>query len=111
MRSDYQIIILAVMFIMNLGAAVFGVFVSYSIIRFEWFRAAAREAIQDADDKFHWHDAKSFSLFVAGWFSAWFTMNIAGIFLYEKMFGVEPMLFLGLFITVTFTLWGIAWKK
>jgi hypothetical protein len=99
------------MFTLNLAAAGFGVFGAYSIIRFAGFRDALKEAIQDADTKFHWIDAKSFSSFVAGWFSAWFTMNVGGVLLYEKMFEVGPMAFLGIFITVTFTLWGIAWKK
>lgn len=111
MRSDYQLIILAFMFILNMAAAGFGVFLSYSIIRFKGLQEAVKEAIQDADTKFHWVDAKSFSSFVAGWFAAWFNMNIGGVIAYEKMFDTGPLAFLGICVTVMFTLWGIAWKK
>lgn len=111
MFSDYQLLVLATLLIMNTVCASLTVFTCYSLIRFKEFREKLTEAIQDGDKIFHWVDAKSFGNFVAGCLAAWFTMNIGGAIAYEKMFELGPMGFLGVFITITFTLWGIAWKK
>jgi hypothetical protein len=109
--TDYQIIIIVVMVLMNLICAFIVVFVCYALIRFKEFREAIVEAIQNGDKIYHWIDAKSFGFFVAGFLSAWFTMNMSGAFVYAKMFDVGAMAFIGLFVAITFTLWGIAWKK
>lgn len=109
--TDYQVLILAGAALMNMVCCGLVVYVCYVVIRFKEFRSGLTQAIQDGDNIFHWIDAKSFGFFVAGWLSAWFTMNIAWVFVYEKMFDVGPMAFVGLFIGVTFTLWGIAWKR
>jgi hypothetical protein len=109
--DDYQKLILFVLFFMDLLAAGITVFSCYAVIRFDKLRKAMAEAIQDGDEKYHWIDAKSFGFFVAGWISALFTMNMAIVFAFASMFDIGPMAFIGLFVGVTFTLWGIAWKK
>jgi hypothetical protein len=109
--TDYQILVLLCMGGMNFVCASLVVFVCYALVRFQTFREGLSEAIQDGDKVFHWVDAKSFGFFVAGCLSAWFTMNLAFIFAYGKMFEVGPDIFLGIFVSVTFALWGIAWKK
>lgn len=109
--TDYQIIIIVVMVLMNLICAFIVVFVCYALIRFKEFREAIVEAIQNGDKIYHWIDAKSFGFFVAGFLAAWFTMNMSGAFAYAKMFDIGAMAFIGLFVAITFTLWGIAWKK
>lgn len=109
--DDYQKLILFVLVFMDTLAAGLCVFSCYAVIRFEKLRKAMAEAIQDGDEKYHWIDAKAFGFFVAGWICALFTMNMALVFAFAHMFDLGPMAFLGLFVTVTFTLWGIAWKK
>lgn len=96
-----------------LNGAVCGivVFSAFGIIRFEGFRSVVSEAVQDADGKFHWLDARNFAFLVAGFLSAWFTMNLAFIFCFSKMFDPGPLAVLVFFSGITFTLWGIAWKK
>jgi hypothetical protein len=109
--TDYQALIISFSALLNLICCCLVVFTCYTVVRFKEFRDALTEAIQDGDKVFHWVDAKSFGYFIAGWLSAWFTMNVAFVFAYEKMFDLGPLGFLGMFIGVTFTLWGIAWKK
>lgn len=109
--TDYEFLILLVMAILNLICAFLVVFVCYAMIRFKEFREGIVEAIQNGDKVYHWNDAKSFGFFIAGYLAAWFTMNIAGVFAYERLFDIGAMAFLGLFVAITFTLWGIAWKK
>jgi hypothetical protein len=109
--TDYQILILLFQAVLNAVCAAIVVFVCYSLIRFKEFREKLSEAIQDGDKVFHWIDAKSFGFFVAGYLCAWFTMNLAGVFAFAKMFDLGAMAFLSLFVAITFTLWGIAWKK
>lgn len=109
--TDYQVLVLLSLACMNAMCGGIVVFFCYAIIRFKEFRDGLIEAIQDGDEIFHWKDAKSFGYFVGGCVSAWFTMDMAGVLAYEKMFDVGPMAFLGILITVTFSLWGIAWKK
>ncbi len=109
--TDYQVLILLVMAGMNLVCAFIVVFVCYALIRFREFREGIVEAIQNGDKIYHWNDAKSFGFFIAGFLAAWFTMNVSGVFAYAKMFDMGSMAFIGLFVAITFTLWGIAWKK
>ncbi len=109
--TDYQLLVLAVMALMNMICGFLLWFVCYALIRFPKFREGLTQAIQNGDEIFHWIDAKSFGFFVAGYLSAWFTMNIAGIIVFAKMFGAGEIVFIGVFISVTFALWGIAWKK
>lgn len=109
--TDYQTLILVCSAVMNLICCCIVVFVCYALIRFKEFREGFIEAIQDGDNVFNWLDAKSFGFFIAGFLSAWFTMNMSFIFAFAKMFELGPMGFIGLFIGVTFTLWGIAYKR
>lgn len=109
--TDYQVLVLLSLALINGICGGIVVFFCYVVIRFVEFRKGLIEAIQDGDEIFHWKDARSFGYFVAGCVSGWFTMDMAGIFVYEKMFDVGPMAFLAIPITVTFSLWGIAWKK
>lgn len=109
--TDYQIMVLTTWSGMNIFCGFITVFTCYCLIRFPDFRAGLVEAIQDGDKVFHWDDAKSFGLFIAGFLCALFTMNIAWILIYEKMFDLAPFGFVGFFTAVTFTIWGIAWKR
>jgi hypothetical protein len=109
--DDYQKLVLFVLIFMDGLAAAMVVFSGYAVVRFPRLRKALEEAIQDGDEKYHWIDAKSFGFFVAGWISALFTMNMALVFAFARMFDLGPMGFIALFVAVTFTLWGIAWKK
>lgn len=109
--TDYQSLILSCAALMNVVCCGLVIYVCYIILRFKEFREGLVQAIQNGDGIFHWIDAKSFGFFVAGWLSAWFTMNITFVFVYAKMFEIGPMSFIGLFVGVTFTLWGIAWRK
>jgi len=81
------------------------------VIRFHEFRSGLVQAIQDGDNIFHWKDAKSAAHLVAGCLSAMFTMGITLIFIYSKSFDPGSIAILVLFCGVTFTLWGLAWKK
>lgn len=109
--TDYQILILLLIALLNLVCCFIVAFISYALIRFKEFRTSLSEAIQDGDNIYHWKDAKSFGFFIAGYLSAWFCMNIAGTFAFAKMFNIEAMAFLGLFVGITFTLWGISYRK
>lgn len=109
--TQYQKIVLVDWCTMNVFCSSIVVFMCYSLIRFPKFREGLIEAIQDGDSIFHWVDAKSFGFFIAGFLCALFTMNITFILVYEKMFELGPFGFVGFFTAVTFTLWGIAWKK
>lgn len=109
--TDYQLLVITSVGFMDIIASVIVWFVVYALIRYDGFRRGATEAIQDGDEKFHWMDAKNVSYLVAGFLCALFTMHIAGILMYAKMFDTGPMLFLGLFVAATFSLLGIAWKK
>lgn len=109
--TDYQLLILLVLVGMNTVCAFIVVFVCYALIRFREFREGIVEAIQNGDKIYHWNDAKSFGFFIAGYLAAWFTMNVSAVFAYAKMFDLGAMAFVGLFVAITFTLWGIAWKK
>ena len=109
--TDYQILVLAVIFFTDLISACVVWFVCFALIRFDKFRNAVSEAIQNADEKFHWQDAKNVSYLVAGFLSASFTANIIGIFVYAQLFDVGPAALVTLLVGVTFTLFGIAWKK
>lgn len=99
------------MLILNVVCCSIVVFFCYALIRFEEFRASLREAIQDGDKVYNWVDAKSFGFFIAGYLCAWFTCNIGGAFAFAKMFDMGAMAFLAVFVGVTFTLWGISYKK
>jgi hypothetical protein len=81
------------------------------MLRFEQLRVHLLQSAQDGDNVTHWVDAKNVVYLILGLFSSWFTADIAGLFVYSKMFDVAPMAFLAMFITVSFTLLGIAWKK
>jgi hypothetical protein len=109
--TDYQILIIACLGFLNMVCAGIVWLFCFALIRYKGFRDGLVEAIQNGDKVYHWADAKSFGFFLAGYLCAWFTMNLGGIFAFAKMFEIGPMGFLGLFVGVTFTLWGIAWKK
>jgi hypothetical protein len=109
--TDYQVMVLITWSAMNLLCGFLVVFTCYALVRYPRFREGLSQAIQNGDNIFHWIDAKSFGFFVAGFLCALFTMNITWIFVYEKMFELGPFGFVGFFTAVTFTLWGIAWKK
>lgn len=109
--TEYQLLILMNIGFINFVGAGGVVFVSWALVRFAGLREAAKEAMQDGDKVFHRSDAKFVSHTIAGWFSAWFTLNIAGAIAYEKMFTVEAGAFIAVFASITFALWGIAWKK
>jgi hypothetical protein len=109
--DDYQKLTLFVLFFMDALAGGIVVFSCYALVRFEKFRRALTQAIQDGDEVFHWTDAKAFGFFVAGWICALFTMNMALVFAFARMFDIGSGAFLTLFVGITFTLWGIAWKK
>lgn len=109
--TDYQLLVLALSGVLNLICCCVVIFVCYAIVKWESFRSAVAEAIQDNDKAYNWIDARNVGLFVAGYLCAWFTMNITTVFVYNKMFEAGPLFVIGTFIAVTFTLWGIAWKK
>jgi len=109
--TDYQILVLVIMFIMNIAVASTAAYIAYCILRFESFRRHLLQSAQDGDNITHWNDAKNVVYLILGLFSSWFTTDIAGLFVYSKMFDLGPMSFLGLFVAVSFTLLGIAWKK
>jgi hypothetical protein len=109
--TDYQIWVLVIMAIINTAVALTAAYLGYCILKFEGLRTHLLQSAQDGDNVTHWVDAKNVVYLILGLFSAWFTTDIAGLFVYSKMFDYGPMAFLGLFIAVSFTLLGIAWKK
>lgn len=109
--TDYEILVLLIMGIINVAVAASAAFIGHCILKFEDLRKHILQSVQDGDEITHKDDGKHVVYLILGLFSAWFTTDIAGLFLYKKMFDVGPMAFLGLFIGVTFTLLGIAWKK
>jgi hypothetical protein len=109
--TDYQVLVLVIMAIINTAVACAGAFIGHCILRFESFRNHLLQSAQDGDNITHWNDAKNVVYLILGLFAAWFTTDVGGLFLYSQMFDVGPMAFLGLFIAVSFTLLGIAWKK
>lgn len=109
--TQYEIVVLVVMAFMNGVCSVVGWSMAVLIIRNKGFADALKEGIQDGDKVFHWKDIKAFGAFLAGIISALFTMNITGVFLFVRWFDVGPIAVVGLFIAVTFALFGIAWKK
>ncbi len=109
--TDYQIMIIISMLIVNSVCALIVIFFCYAVIKYSEFRSGLIEAIQDGDKVFNWVDAKSFGSFVAGCICAWFTMNMSGTFAFAQLFDTSTLGFVALFTTITFALWGIAWKK
>lgn len=109
--TDYQVLVIICGVLMDSVCAWIIIFFCYAVVNYSEFRTGLVEAIQNGDKVFHWMDAKRFGSFVAGGINAMFTMNITCIFVYEKMFELGPLGFVGFFTAVTFTLWGIAWKR
>jgi len=109
--TEYQLLILGVLVFMNIICGYLVVYLSYTAIAYKELRDKISEAVQDGDGVFHWKDAKAFGSFVAGCLCAIFTMNLGGIFAMFRLFDLGSMAFLSLFVGITFTLWGIAWKK
>lgn len=109
--TDYQILVLVIMGIINTAVAFTGAYVGHCILRFPEFRSHLLHAAQDGDGITHYNDAKNVVYLILGLFSAWFTTDVGGLFLYNKMFEIGPMAFMGTFVAITFTLLGIAWKK
>lgn len=109
--TDYKILTLLIFGIFNGVALYIVAFVTYSVIRFDVFRNKMVESIENGDKVAHSQDAANFTRWIQGILCSWFTGNVALVFMYEKMFDVGPMGFLVVFIGVSFTLLGIAWKK
>jgi uncharacterized membrane protein YhdT len=109
--TDYQILVLIIMSIMNTAVAITAAYVGYCLLKFEGFRKHLLQSAQDGDEVTHWVDAKNVVYLILGLFCSWFTTDIAGLFIYSQMFDLAPMAVLSLFIGVSFTLLGIAWKK
>jgi hypothetical protein len=107
----YQLLILGIIIFMNILCGYLIVYTSYAAIAYKELRDSIKEAVQDGDKIFHWKDAKAFGSFVAGCLCAIFTMNLGGAFAMFRMFDLGSISFLSLFVGITFTLWGIAWKK
>lgn len=109
--TNYELLIVLSAGLLNFSICLLVVSAAFCLIRFDGFRLAVAQAIQDADGAFHWVDARNFAFIIAGFLCAWFTMNLGFIFCYARMFDPGPGAFIIFFTTVTFTLWGIAWKK
>ena len=109
--SAYHILTLTIFFLVNLVAFYLVGFVSYAIIKYDIFRKNIVQSIQDGDEVSHTKDAVNFTRWIQGILCSWFTGNIGLVIMYEKMFDPGSLTFLGMFIAVTFTLLGIAWKK
>jgi len=109
--TDYQLLVLTLTAVLNCVCCGITILFCYGLVKWKGFRDAVAEAIQDNDKAYNWVDARNVGLFVAGYLCAWFTMNITSIFVYNKMFETGPLFVIGTFVAVTFTLWGIAWKK
>jgi hypothetical protein len=99
------------MAVINISVAAGGAFFGYCLLKFPNFREHLLESAQDGDGTTHWIDAKNVVYLVLGIFAAWFTCDIAFVFAYAEKFEVGALSFLGIFVAVTFTLLGIAWKK
>ncbi len=95
----------------NSGAVASVTFVIWTLVRFEDMRRHALEAVQDGDHVTHWSDGKNVVSLVLGLFSAWFTMNITLAIIGTDRVNAEHIVLVSLFIGVTFTLLGIAWKR
>ncbi len=109
--DDYKVVCLCFDGLMNVGVVAIIVFVCWSIVRYEALRMHILESAQDGDKVTHWSDGKNVVSLILGLFSAWFTGNLTMIFVTYKMFEVGPGAVVTLFVAVTFTLLGIAWKK
>lgn len=109
--ADYQIATIILAVFMYSVCAWLIIFFTFSVIKYGEFRKGLVEAIQDGDNIFHWKDAKSAAFLVAGSISAMFTMGITLIFIYANKIDTGAIALIGLFTAITFTLWGIAWKK
>lgn len=108
--QTYEALVLGLMIMINTAVAIFGSFTGYCIVKFEAFRKEILSAAQDGDEVTHSKDGKNVVYLILGVFSAWFTANVAGIFLYSKMFDYGPLALFGLLAGITFALLGIAWK-
>lgn len=95
----------------NTGAVSSVTFVIWSLVRFEDMRRHALEAVQDGDKVTHWSDGKNVVSLVLGLFSAWFTANITLAIIGTDRVDAEHIIMVSLFVAVTFTLLGIAWKR
>jgi len=80
-------------------------------VKFKDVRNHILEAAQDGDRVTNWIDGKNVVSLVLGLINAWFTWNLILVFVYHKMFDTGPAALVGLMVTITFTLLGIAWKK
>lgn len=109
--NDYKIVCLVFDGMVNAAVVAVIVFVCWSIVQYEALRAHILESAQDGDKVTHWSDGKNVVSLILGLFSAWFTANLTMIFVTFKMFEIGPIAIVTLFIGVTFTLLGIAWKK
>lgn len=95
----------------NTGAVLSVTVVIWSLVRFEDMRRHALEAVQDGDKVTHWSDGKNVVSLVLGLFSAWFTANITLAIIGTDRVDAEHIIMVSLFVAVTFTLLGIAWKR
>jgi len=112
MKLDtYEVWCVSVAVGMNISVTLFAAFCCWLIVRFKEFRDHLLQAAQDGDNITHWVDGKNVVSLVLGLFSAWATFNIILLFVFHKMFDTGPGALVGLMITITFTLLGIAWKK
>lgn len=95
----------------NTGAVFTVTFVIWSLVRFEDMRRHALEAVQDGDKVTHWSDGKNVVSLVLGLFSAWFTCNMTLALVATDRIDAEHIALVTIFVAVTFTLLGIAWKR
>ncbi len=109
--TSYEVWCICVAVGMNISGACFVAFCCWLIVRFEEVRKHILQATQDGDNVTHWTDGKNVVSLILGLFSAWFTLNLIMVFVYHKMFDTGPGALVGLMVTITFTLLGIAWKK
>lgn len=77
----------------------------------EGVRQHVLQSVQDGDGVTHQSDGKFVVLLILGLFSAWITGSITLAFSGLNLLDVEHIAVISLFVGVTFTLLGIAWKK
>lgn len=109
--TEYEISCVIVWAYMNIIVSALSIFIMRTVLKFPEFRKGLVQGIQDNDNAFHAADIDRTIFRICGLVSANFTMNIVGVCFYHKMFDIGPIAVITLFIGVTFTLFGIAWKK
>ena len=109
--TKLEVVCLAIGITMTGAAAAVAIFSCWLLATKVEVRRHVLQSIQDGDGVTHQGDGRFVISLLLGLFSAWFTGCIVLVFIAENMVDPGHIAVMVLFITITFTLLGIAWKK